>query len=159
MSLSAAVILIFFVLLILIALKYRSSTLDKLIIPDGEKILFEETGLRVEQGGSGRSTIFINCIVRVTDRRIIIAQKMLLSNRYALRYVITYSPGSDALNLGTALGKGYLIFDINLDSMNIKTEQDASVITIDIPVTMLTKGQRIKFRSCCGDDYRRIFGQ
>ncbi len=159
MSLSTVAILIFFALLFLIAVVYRGSTLDKLPVPDGEKILFEEIGVRVEQSGGRRSTVFINCIVRVTDWRIIIAQKILFSKRYALRYVISYSSGSGLLNLGSALKKGYLIFHISADSMNIRKEPDAFVITIDIPETLLTHGQYVKFRTKMGEDYTRIFRQ
>ena len=90
MSINTVIIFCFILMLIVIAVLYRDSTLDKLEVLAGESALFEEQGVRVEQSGSPRSTVFFNCIVRVTDMRIIIAQKILLRKKHVLRHVIFF---------------------------------------------------------------------
>ncbi len=77
MSLNLIIIIVFIGVMFFIAILYRNSTLDKLAMLPGETVLFEEKRVRVEQAGSPRSTIFINCIVRITDRRIIHSQRVI----------------------------------------------------------------------------------
>lgn len=152
MSLNLVIIGIFFTALFLIACLYRNSTLDKLSSLAGEKILFEENGVSVEQGGSARSVIFINCIVRITNMRIVIAQKMLLSGKYALRHVILYNRSSDSTDLKTSLSKGYLDIAISKPDLAITNGDGACLIRIAIPGSALTKNQYIKYKTS-GEEY------
>jgi len=152
MSINLLVIIIAGVVFILIALLYRNATLDKLPFLSGEKILYEENGVRVEQSGSPRSVIFINCMVRVTDKRIIIAQKMLLSKKYALRHVITYNGQSNAADLKASLKKGYLNILISKSDMKIEEGGGTCIVKINIPESALTKNQYISYKTS-GKEY------
>lgn len=152
MSINLIVIIITASLFIIIAYFYRNATADKLPALPGEKVLFEESGVRVEQSGSPRSVIFINCIVRVTDKRIIISQKMLLSKQYALRHVILYNESAGSTDLVMSLKKGYL--NMVLPGSYIKLDDDGGICTvrIDIPESVLTKNQYITYKTC-GKEY------
>lgn len=156
MSINLIVIIISVLLFILIAVFYRNTTLDKLQFLSGEKIVYEESGVRVEQSGSPRSVIFINCIVRVTDKRIIIAQKMLLSKQYALRHVILYNGLYGITNLGTSLKKGYLNIVISKADINIGEKGGACTVRINIPESVLTKNQYISYKTGGMDYYSGI---
>jgi len=155
MSVNLIIIGIFCVLLIMITFLYRNSTLDKLPLLPGEKILFEEGEVRVEQSGSPRSVIFINCIVRVTDKRIIIAQKMLLSKKYALRHVITYNGLTDTTDLKISLKEGYLNMTVEKSDVKISDADGIWTVRINIPESALTRNQFIAYKTT-GKEYYEI---
>jgi len=156
MSINLIIIIISIVLFTLIALLYRNATLNKVPLLTDEKVLFEENGVRVEQSGSPRSVIFINCIVRVTDRRIIIAQKMLLSKQYALRHVIVYSGLSDYTDLKTSLKKGYLNLTVSKSDIKIDDAGGKCIVRIDIPESSLTRNQFITYATSGKEYYENI---
>jgi len=156
MTLNAIIIIIFLCLIMLIAIFYRNSTLDRLELLPGESLLFEEKGVKVEQAGAPSTAVFIGCIVRVTNARIIIAQKMLFRERYALRHVIIYGGGEDAADLKNILSRGYI--EMKVDRASIKLEQSGSGVRVTIPVpdTALTRGQYITWQSSLTGDYYRL---
>lgn len=156
MSLNLVIIGIFFTAFILIASLYRNSTLDKLSLLDGEKILFEESSVKVEQGGPARSVIFVNCIVRMTNMRIVIAQKMLLSGKYALRHLILYNRLSDSTDIKTSLSKGCLNITITKSDLKISEEDGACIVSIEIPGSALTQNQFIKYKTSGKEYYMNI---
>jgi len=147
MSANLIVIVIATVVFILIAFFYRGASLDKLPELPGEKALLEENGVRVEQSGSPRSVIFMNCIVRVTDRRIIIAQKMLLSNKYALRHVIVYNGLNNSTDLKTSFKKGYLNIAVTKSDVKLDDAGGTCTVRINIPESALTKNQYITYKT------------
>ena len=156
MSISLILTGIFCIALVLIVTLYRNSTLDKLTLLNGEKFLFDESNVRVEQSGSPRSVVFINCIVRVTDKRIVIAQKMLLSKKYALRHVIQYDGISDSTNLKTSLKKGYLIMAVKKSDIKISDKNGAGAVRINVPESALTRNQFIIYKTLEMEQYLNI---
>ncbi len=156
MSINLIVFGVFFCILIIIAAAYRNSTLDKLTLLQGEKILFEENGVRVEQEGSPESVIFINCIVRVTDQRIIIAQKTLLSTTYVLRHVINYKGVNESTSLKVTFKKGYLNMTITESNFRIIESGDSCTIRIEIPESALTWKQFIVYKTSRRSDYQNL---
>ena len=159
MPINTIIIIIFLILLILAAFLFRNSTLDKLTLLDGESVLFEEKCVRVEQAGSPSDVLFFGCIVRVTNMRIIIAQKMLFREKYALRHVIEYNCGDDRADLAATLRKGYIIMRIEKEALKITGSADDTTVSIAIPDTALTRGQYISFKTACGEKYRELAQQ
>jgi hypothetical protein len=159
MSVNMIVIGIFFFILIIIAVAYRNSTLDKLPLLPGEEILFEESGIRVEQEGSPESAVFINCIVRVTDSRIIIAQKTLFSKKYALRHVISYKGRDESTSLKATFKKGYLNMTITVSNFSITESGNNSIIRIEIPESVLTWKQFIVYNTSRRGEYQNLFAR
>jgi hypothetical protein len=156
MSINIIIPGIFCVALIVVVFLYRNSTLDKLALLPDEKILYEESRVRVEQSGSPESVIFNNCIVRVTDKRIIIGQKMLLSKRYVLRHVIYYNCAIPSTDLKISFKKGYLTFNIQKSGIHITDSAEGCRIKVLIPESALTKGQYIKYKTSYPDNYREL---
>jgi hypothetical protein len=157
MDIQWIVIFLFVLGMVIMAILYRKSTLKHLEEISGEEIHFEETGRRVHQKGSPRSTLFINCLVRVTTMRIIIAQKVLLGNTFALRHVIDYRGFRDETDLRATLTRGYLIMKIDRSDVKITSDPEETRVRIDIPESGLTRGQYIEFVTERGEDYRKIF--
>lgn len=160
MPVNLVILILFFLMMAAIALLYRKATLDKLQFPEDETLLFEEYGIRVEQSGGSRSVFFINCVVRVTDRRIVIAQKMLFRTKYAVRYVIFYRVGDDETGLKHTLLKGYIL--IRIDNTALQIEQQAgnsATVRIKIPETPLTMNQYILYDTNRAGDYRNLLVQ
>ncbi len=158
MSIELIVIAVFLAGMATMAVLYRKATLDRLTPLPGEEVLFEETVRRVEQRGGPRTVAFPKCLVRVTTRRIVIAQKFAFSkNRYALRHVITYDRYSDNTDLGSTLKKGYVVMDINKSDLEIIREYDRQIIRITVPESLLTKGQYIEFTTERAGDYEKFF--
>ena len=157
MMLNFFIILLFITALVFISLLYRKSTLDNLSMLDGESVLFEEKGVRVEQGSLSRTTVFIGCIVRVTDMRIIIAQKMLLSKSgYALRHVITYDAAGEGTDLAGTFKKGYLNFRVRRSDIGIEMDGGRTCVRIDIPESALTRGQYVRYVTRLADNYKNL---
>ena len=93
-------VIVFAVALAAVAFLMRKSTLDHVTYAPGEAVLREYRGLTVESGSIGpRRALFPNCRVIVTDRRIIIAQKMLFVERYQVRYILHLGEGAEASSL------------------------------------------------------------
>jgi hypothetical protein len=157
MSVNIIIIGVFFFVLVLAAFFYRGASLDKLPMLEGEKVLFEESGVRAEQGGAPTTAVFSNCIVRVTNMRIIIAQKMLLSKSYALRHVIVYNALSDASDLKTSLKKGYLNMKITKENLKLNDAGKKGIIRIEIPHTILTGNQYITYQTLLKEKYMKEF--
>jgi len=158
MDMRLIVVLVFIAVMIVMAVMYRKSTLDKLAALQGEEVLFEEPGLRVEQAGAPEITVFINSLVRVTNHRIVIAQKTLLGNKYPLRHVITYDRMKRDTDLSETLKKGYITMEIDKSLVKVHDGTEGATVTIQIPDSALTRGQYITFRTSRAADYRKIFG-
>jgi len=158
MSVQVIALIVFFSLMIVVALMYRNSTLQKLPFLPGEEILFEEDKVSVTQGGSPSSALFKGCTVRVTTRRIIVAQKVPFRKAYhVLRHVISYGAINDDTQLDKTLVKGYLIFAQHLYNMKLEDKGEEVLIHIPIPESVLTKGQYIEFKTLKGAEFKKIF--
>ena len=157
MSIHLIVILVFIAGFILMAILYRNATLDKLPKLSGENTLLEEMPVKVSQGGSSQTTIFTKCLVRVTNYRIIVAQKPLLGKTLALRHVITYNEYSHDTDLKKTLLCGYMIFKINKSDVKIIENSENNLIQIDIPNSTLTKGQYLEFTLEKFEEFKKLF--
>lgn len=158
MTIELIAVLIFVALLVVIAVAARKSTLDRLERLPGEETLFEEKRIRVEQAGAPSTAVFMNCLVRVTSRRIIIAQKVPFVKTHALRHVIVYDEYSDDTDLAQSLRRGFLNLRVSRPKIRIERDSRGCLITISIPESTLTREQYIQFATEKGDDYSRVFG-
>ena len=158
MSLNIIIIILFLLLMAAIAVFYRNSVLEKLPSEEGESTLLEESSVRVEQGGAPRTAIFLKCIVRVTDRRIIVAQKILFSKKHALRHVISYRETPPEMDIRSTLKKGYINAAIKPEEIKITGTDEGTRIRIDLPSSMLAGKQHITYKTSRPDIYESIRG-
>lgn len=107
------------------------NTLAKLPAVAGEELRFELEGLTIATRSGNERSYTINAIVRVTDRRIIIAQRPLLRGEPMLSKVMTLvEPGRGTRStLGTLLGQGYASCDISPDQIALSQDSRTIIIT------------------------------
>ncbi len=143
------ILCVFILCIALIAFIYRNATLEKLIPLPDESTLLEEDGIAVEQTGTPRMAYYGKCRIRLTNKRLIIAQKMLFtSNWYMLRFVITFSNYTPSPDLKTSIKMGYYI--TNTEKNKISFKPDKELTKISIPVS---KRWTIHFTTRSGSDY------
>ena len=145
------IILAFILILSVISFMYRNSILDRLKPLPGEKTIFEEDGIKVEQHGTPRIMNYGKCRIRVTGMRIIIAQKIVfMKNKYMLRFVITLNRSESREDIPSTLKMGYYIASVDKNQINFKPE--GALTLVDIPIG----GTRhVRFATKAGNDYRR----
>jgi hypothetical protein len=151
MPVNLVIILAFFLILLIIALIFRNSTLDRLKPIPGEKTIFEEDGITVEQRGTPRIIFYGKCRIRVTGARIIIAQKILfMKNKYMLRFVMNLDRGETRVDLPSTLKSGYYIASIDKNQVDFKPEGALTLVKIPIGET-----RYVQFATGAGNDYRK----
>ncbi len=127
----------------------NNATLATLPALEGEEQLFEEEGVTVKQVGSPRAALFINCKVRVTNQRIIVAQKALLSKTtFVLRLVATYTdPGGAGADLGRSLRSACVVASIPRDAIRLEGEGKEAALVLPLGGGALTQGQTMQIYS------------
>lgn len=159
MTLEMAVIAaaIFTLAIVLSSIVFRGVGLDKVVLYQGEEILFEEKGLKVEHGGLIKGAIFMNCIVRVTGSRVLIAQKNLLSDNYTLKHMIVFGNEQEAAEQER---KGFYMAKIDKSKIRFEPEpgkKKRTVVVIEIPYSSEGSGQYIRFITTNPEFYRNNF--
>lgn len=134
------IFLVMFTILVVVANRLmRNSTLEKLALLPEEKILFEEDGVKVEEylRGKGIKTIYRNNHVRLTNKRIIVAQKPWFGKQHFLRQVVNYvESGPEAsvaggIFLNTPTTKqGYLTLFVAPEQITEEQVGDKTVLKI-----------------------------
>lgn len=164
---NAIIIIIFLILLAIISLvmkkKFKNAYLDKLSLLPGEKVLFEEDGIKTLTRTVMRGSLYPKSIVRVTNQRIIIAQKMLFNKTsMPIRFVIHYHvdvaiPVGFA---GGALKNGYVTFAIKKENVEVVNIGEKEYLEIKPP--QLSGGARelpisVRIYSVHPNDYLKLF--
>lgn len=127
-------IVVFLSIMLLWGRKYKNSTLDKLELLPGEKILFDDECKKVMAQAGPRPALWPKSIVRVTNKRIIIAQHALFKpSHMPLRYVIHYNKNTELPGGygGAALKTGYITFRTTPELVKIASEKDKQYIEIN----------------------------
>ena len=145
------------VLVFLLYLGYRGgrgSYLSKVALLEGEEILFEEDGLGVYTlaGRLGEDTHFLNCRVRVTNRRLIVGQKALFQKKWVLRYVF-HIPGEG----DTSLSGFYVTSYLSVDDVTVDVEKGE--VRLPLGNSLLTRSQRVVFKTARAEDYLGCWGE
>jgi hypothetical protein len=149
---------VFAVAIVVMAIYARNSTLEKLEAFPGEETLFEEEGIDVHQDGGQQPTRFINCMVRVTNKRLIVAQKPVLGKSKALRHIAVFEPREPVESLPHATMSGAFI-TVTLDKDSIVCKPNASPIHVAFPLDgmLLTTGQTVLISTKNIDEFKKHF--
>ncbi|KIG19467.1 hypothetical protein DB30_02748 [Enhygromyxa salina] len=138
-------IAVFVVMAVVLGVAWGGSTLSKLALASDERVLFELEGITVSQHSAGGVTNFIRCVVRVTDRRIIVAQKALLAKDPALRFVITHAGVAGDAELGTTLKTGYISCTVAPSEIQTKLNKAGQHIWIPLRGGAIVGEQSLRF--------------
>jgi len=154
------VIGIFVVLVIIMQRKWKNATLDKLELLAEEKVLFDDESAVVKLKASPRVDILPGSVIRVTDHRIIIAQKALgRKNTMIMKYVIDYTGAPPPEGMaGGALKTGYISYRTISQKLSIIEENGISILRIEplreetgIPVWLHIESEDIeRYRNALG---------
>ena len=157
MTVEIIILLVFAVIIVIGAIFYKNSTLDKLEFLPNETIISEVKKIRVEHINKTRTTIFLNCIIRITNKRIIIAQKILFSDKFALRYIISYTENIEKNDFKKSMKQGYSILTITKTSINLTIENEICSVEIIVPNFGIFGNSKILFNTDKYMELQKIF--
>lgn len=113
---------LFIVLAIPFALKYRGATLDTIEQLPGEKTMFEEDRVSFFAFVRIPGSTYPYCFVRITNKRIIVAQHALFGKKLPMRAILVHAAGIeyDTDISGTAK-RGYPIVHFSPQQVSYET--------------------------------------
>jgi hypothetical protein len=126
------VVVLTILLVVGVVISHRNRvTLENLPELPGEKTVFEETGLRVEQSGPELVSLPA-CRVRVTNKRLLIAIKSGETHvlRHALVFAADPRPGVEVVE---TLGERYVAAEIKRELPTMTTEDGEVVVEVVVP--------------------------
>ena len=160
----------------------RDSYLSKLPLHAGEHVVFEDTGATVTQsntrqpknvwvwrggnnagsgGGLRRQRVFkypetlLNCRVRLTTHRIIVAQKVLAQDRWFLRYVFNVGVKGD-----TSMSGMYITSYVRPRDILVRPDPgrgiDAGTVELPLGSGLLT-GQVVTISTAHLGEYKKLY--
>jgi len=142
-SIELGVVLVFVVAMVIIAVGSRKSTLEDLPWLSGEVVRLEEGPLRVTQGARGRrQTVFVRCVVRVTDQRIVVAQEAMLARKRALRVVITLTD-EESMAGEARLDRGFLQVTVGRSLLLRQLERETAALVLPMRGGLLLVEQNL----------------
>jgi|GEM_PF-3992249 len=148
---------IFAVIIIIFSLIYKTVDLNDLESLPSEDNLFEERGVKVEQGGIVKSNVLMNCLIRVTTMRLIIAQKKAFADSWFVKHVINFDPAIKSIEKEK---KDYQ--SVSLEKSKIRFEDEPgkknrTVVVIEIPYSKGVRGQYLRFITNEREKFEKYF--
>ncbi len=112
--------------------KWKNATLEKIGLMPGEKILLEEANIKIVSCTSPRTVIFPRSVIRLTNQRIMIAQKPLFGSGTGLRFVVQYNSKSELPTGygGGALQNGFVTFGLLKNGIKIGEDKKAKYLEL-----------------------------
>ena len=146
MTVNTIVFGLFLLLLAFVIYNGRKSYLDKVPYLPGESIVFEEKGVRVFQDDN----CYDPCLIRLTTKRLIVAQKIALRNRFKIWFIFHIpSEGKTSID-------GMYVTS-HLQTKDVTLDKASSEIRLPLGNTFLTQSQRVRICTKHPDKYSRIF--
>lgn len=153
----AAVVILFALLAYWNVKRFGSATLEQLPLHPSEKVLFEEEDVRVSAHfGPKLLRVFPHCTIRVTDRRVIIAQPAIgTTSKRMLRFVLDYTAAQDVLEAY----RGYTTMRIMKEHIHCpqKKAKDAYVEILPDANAGFGAPRFVRIHTSLEEKYRRIF--
>lgn len=157
MHINLIIICAFLAVLVFIAIYCRRAVLSRLPALPGEAVLSEEDGVAVYEKSGPRIRCYNRCRIRLSDSRLIIAQKILfMRGAFALRFVVSYGAGEAKPGLFSILRKGY--YDIQVPADRICIAEKGGGASVSFPVALF-QGRRIEFEVKRAGEFLRTFAQ
>lgn len=98
------------------------------------------------------------CLVRLTDRRIVIAQKFpLFKDAYNVRFVIEYGASEPGIDIGGMLLKGYIPARAALSQVSLAPDGASVLVTLSLLHANGNRYSELTYRSERAGEYTRVF--
>ncbi len=152
-----AAVVIFVGTMVVFSYIFKTTDLENIDLLPGEEILFEEKGVKVEHGGVIKGAVFLNCLVRVTNMRLIIAQKGIFRESYFIRHVIDYSVPENSADKSK---KNYFSAVVDRERIRLEDEpgkKGRTFVIVEIPYSSGMSGQYIRFITSRVDEFKNQF--
>ncbi len=138
-------------------LLYRRSSLSRLPVVPGEIVVCEERGIAVDEKRT-RWYRYGSCLVRLTDKRLVIAQKLpLAKSAYLLRFVIDYNAPEPGVDVNAMILKGYVPARVPAGQVTVAPDGAGAAVTIDIRHTGGGSDRFLTLKTDRVGEYARIF--
>lgn len=142
---------------LMLYLLYRRSALSRLASIPGEIVICEEHGVAVDEKRI-RYYRYGKCLVRLTDCRIIIAQKLPLSrSAYMVRFVIDYHASEPVIDIAAMIKRGYVEAGVAPEQVSVSPEGAGASVSIDIRGAGGATSRLLSFSTRRTGEYRRVF--
>lgn len=137
----AGFVFIFIIIGVIWSVKYKNAFMERIEKLQDETTLFEGDMPHVKIKSYRRTGYLTGSLVRITNKRIIIAQKALFQSRHAIRYVVIFEePGNVAAPEGIAGGvftNGYVTIGTKRDDITLVADPKEQYISITpVPESM-----------------------
>jgi hypothetical protein len=143
----------------LLLLLYRRAALGRLAALPGEVVICEERDIAVDEKRI-RYYRYGRCIVRLTDRRLVIAQKVpLFKDAYNVRFVIDYKSSGPGIDIGKMLRAGYVPARVAPAQVTMAPEGASVALTIGLIHSNGNSFSVLRFRSERAAEYARQFNE
>lgn len=133
-NLSWAILILFFVFMVAVAIKFRNTkTLNQLLLDEGEELLFEENPKRIQFDRTrNRTTVIMRATIKITNKRIIVGQRFFRKPdaRIYTIFVLGALPNGEGV-VQQALQDGFASVQITLSDIVAKMDSKGGYI-IDV---------------------------
>lgn len=155
---TALIIALFFTgMSALLILLYRRAVLARLADLPGEALICEERDISVDEKRI-RYSRYGRCIVRLTDRRLVIAQKVpIFQDAYYIRFVIDYNSPDPGIDIGKMLRTGYVPARVAPAQVALAPDGAALTVTVCLVHSNGNTYGELGFRSERAAEYARVF--
>ena len=137
----------FFLFIIVFGMLSSKNTINKMDYLENESVVHTAQGFNILQHSSySRKTIFTKCKLVLTNKRIIVGQKIPFRDDYVLRFVFDISSSPGYMETDVGLKMSYL--EIRTSTEFINSKYDSEKKAYSIPFTAgnaLALGQAIDF--------------
>jgi hypothetical protein len=138
-------------------LLYRRGDLGRFASLPGETVICEERDIGIDEKRI-RYYRYGHCLVRLTDRRIVIAQKVpLLKAAYYVRFVIEYGTSEPGIDIGGMLLKGYVPARAALSQISLAPDGASVSVTVSRLHANSNRYSELTYRSERAGEYARTF--
>lgn len=142
---------------LLLFLFYRRSSLSRLPAVPGEIVVCQDRGVNVDEKRI-RWYRYGSCMVRLTNKRMVIAQKLPFSKSvYLLRFVIEYNSTEPGVDVKAMILRGYVPARISAGQVTVAPEGAGAAVTIDIGHCRGGSEWVLTFKTERAGEYGRIF--
>jgi hypothetical protein len=141
---------------VLLYLLYRRGALRRLAMLPGESTVCEERDISVDEKRI-RHYGYNRCLVRLTDRRLVIAQKVpLAKDAYYIRFVIDYNSANPGIDSGAMVLKGYVPARVTPAQVGVEPDGAGAVVTVRLNHANGRLFSELSFRSERAGEYERV---
>jgi len=130
-------IIAFVAIFIFAKLMHKNVYLSTLEPLPAETTLLELEGVKIfEYREFGRATKWLNCKVRLSNKRVVFASKALLQSSYVLSGVLTWDEGANGASapVGEAIKTGYVQLTTQRQSWTVEHDGEKTFLVIPVQV-------------------------